>query len=998
MKALLALSLAALPLALPSVSRAGQISLVTRAPVPSRADTASGASSARQLSVDGRYLLFLSNAPNLVPGQIDTNGGRDVFLFDRVAGTITLVTHKAGASATAGNAPVSNLVRMTPDGRYVAYVSGAGDLAPGASQGGLFLYDRVSGKTVLVTREIGSASQSLSGNLREPFQLTTGGSIVFANGAPRSDVFAWDRVSGKTTLISHAAGSGTAANGSSRFPAVSADGRYVAFSSDASNLLPGPRLTGRNVFLHDRATGKTTLISHASASSSTPGNGPSQDAAVSSGGTWVLYYSQATNLVPGQQDQPSTVDLFLYERATGKTTLVSHASSAAATAGNLRSSDSLMTPDGGWIAFESLAGDLVPGLPTTGWYNVFLFERATGRITLASRAADSPLAGAAYDCHLSGLSADGRRVSFSTGAGNLLPAGADANQAADAFVFDRVTGAVTLVSAASPGVSGNLESSGPVLSADGNWVAYSTQATNLVAGKRDGNGLSDVVLYSLPSASARLVTLHPPGLGSVTPLGASRAVDVSADGRYSVFTSLASNLVPGQQDTNGVPDVFLYDRGLRQITRVSREAGSADFGLGISADGRFVVYQSTSTGTVPGQVDTNAADEGGSDVFLFDRTTGATTLVSHAAGSPVTTGNHASGFARISADGTWILFSSAATDLVAGQNPSPSVYNAYLYDRNTGQVVLLSHKFGDPSQPANGGSFPAGLSADGQVILLLSLATDLIPDLTPNQDTNGESDAFVVDRTAGITSLVSRTATDPTSAVGVFDAVLSADGGTVAFLSDSNEVVPGQTGLDDTNLFLHDLGSGEIRLVSHAAGSPADTRGASRPFSLSADGRWVAFASTGGLVAGQINTTGTYNVFLYDRDAGTSRLVSHASGSAVTTGNGFETHWPSISADGRIVTFRSRSTNLIAGQTGPAPSTGPLSLFVYDRATGANTLVTRSVLDPHRAGNGDTDSSLVSASGNLVLFSSAASDLVAGDFIVDPSGRSYPDVFLYTLP
>jgi Tol biopolymer transport system component len=788
MKTLLALSLAALPLSLPLAARADQIELVDQVPAGSRSDTAGGTSVPLQLSMDGRYLLFASDAANLMPGQRDENRGNDLFLYDRTTGVKTLVTHKAGAGATAAGlslGPLPVATAISPDGRWVAFTSPATDLVTG-QQGpaglNLFLWDRTTGATTLVSHKAGAPLVTANG-YSFGFHLADGGSLAFASNATdllstrndangTYDVFFWDRVSGKTTLISRTAKSATTAgNGTSQSPWVSGDGRWVAFETQATNLLPGAPLPTplQYVLLHDRATGKSLLVSHASRGASTAPQGYSGLPVVNTGGTWVLFRSNATDLVGGQQDRPGTDDLFLFERATGKITLVSHASASSTKAtGDVR--DFRMTPDGAWIAFTSGAADLVagqiePGAGATS--DVFLFERATGRNRLASRAAASPLTAADSDSLLSGLSADGRWVAFSNGAYNMLPnAGADTNQAADAFVFDRVTGQAGLLSAAIPGKPGNGGSTGPVISAEGSWIAYATYATDLVPGKKDLNALSDVVLTERATAKSRLVSLHPPPLPSLTPTAFSRAEGVSADGRWSVFTSAATNLVPGQRDGNdGYDDVFLYDHLLHAVTLVSRAAGSATTGGNgqaslprISADGRFVIYLSESSNAVPGQVDANGQSPGApydADLFLFDRITGTTALVSHAAGSPTTTANQECRVqAAISADGRWIVFASFATDVAGQVDPSGRSSHTYLYDRATGQNTLLDHAYGAPDQEADQDSEPAGLSADGNVVLLLSGARNLTPetffDIYPN--------AWVLDRTTGLFTLASRAA------------------------------------------------------------------------------------------------------------------------------------------------------------------------------------------------------------------------------------------------
>jgi len=1000
---------------------AGQIELVTRVPPGLSSDSASGGSSAPKLSADGRYLVFLSDAPNLVPGQIDRNGGNDVFLYDRVTGKTVLVSHAAGSEVTAGDLPVTLPgtieglpPQISPDGRYVAFTSEAGNLVAGQREQDslnvtpdLFLYDRQTRTTTLVTHKGGSAVTSSNSSLFD-FRMTSDGSIAFSSPASdlvehgtdtnfSLDVFFWDRRSGTTTLISHAASSSRrAAQGISDGAWPSADGRYIAFGSDASDLLPGLPHNIGNVFLYDRVSGKTVLVSHASSSPSKPANRGGGGPVLNAAGTYLVFASTATDLVPGlQDDTPLYFDIYLYERATGKIVLVSHTSSSLVTTGDGDSRAYNITPDGSWVVFLSRAGNLVAGQTETEGHSidVFLFERATGKILLASRAAASPVTAANQDCSEFDLSADGRWVVFTTFADNLVAGGADANHAADVFLFDRLAGTVSRLT------PGDAPSGSPAFSADGNWITFASQASNLARGARDLNGSQDVFLYGRPTGRTRLVSRQ--GIPSVTPSGVSVAAGVSADGRFSVFLSSAPNLAPGPLDANQKADVFLYDHVLRQITLVSRSAASPQvpgngqaYAARISADGRYVAYTSSATDLVAGQADANAAQADSADLFLFDRVAGTTTLVSHAAGSAITTGDRPSrGVPFLSADGTWVGFTSAATDLVPGQADGDSGDDAFLYNRVSGETVLLSHADGSPVRTANRAATLAGLSADGQIALLVSEATDLIASSGP-ADTNVSTDVFVLDRGAGVTTLVSRRASVPATAAGGEHPQLSADGRFVAFFSTGGDLVPGQVNnpAGDPDLYLLDRLSGTVTLVSHAAGSPVTAVGALSisGSAISADGHRIAFTSwASNLVPGQIDDTdypGSEDVFLFDLDSGAIRLVSHLAGSETRTGDSCLSSQPSISADGRLVAYLGNCQGLVANVTGSG-------IYLYDGTTGANALVTRSIASPGAAANGVSLGPIISASGNAVLFTSDAWDLVPGDF-----NGGFRDVFLYTLP
>ncbi|HEV7785355.1 MAG TPA: hypothetical protein VGQ28_08465, partial [Thermoanaerobaculia bacterium] len=408
---------------------AGSIELVSKAdPSP---DTF-GASFFSSASADGRYVVFESDAPNLVPGQVDTNFFYDVFLRDRVAGTTTLISHSSGNPNEASPAEGSLLsldAGISADGRYIAFISVGTDLVPG---------------------------------------------VTDANHA--SDVFLHDRVTGATTLISHAAGNpATTANARIDGCRISADGNYVAFASSATNLVAGqtvppPGDEVSNVFLYQRSSGALTLIGH--------GNGPSVSPEISADGGFVIFLSSATDLVPGQTDTNGGQDVFLYERASGAVSLVSRASGSSVRTGNHFSGDAHLSADGRWIAFTSESNNLVAGQVDAFTPDAFLFDRVTGEMRLASHTAASPQTAAGLFPSFGGniaMSADGRYVAFISQAANLVAGQVNLGTGPNVFVYDRIADQASLVSHApgSPATSpAGSDSRHPSLSADGRYVAF----------------------------------------------------------------------------------------------------------------------------------------------------------------------------------------------------------------------------------------------------------------------------------------------------------------------------------------------------------------------------------------------------------------------------------------------------------------------------------------------------------------------------------------------
>jgi Tol biopolymer transport system component len=377
----------------------------------------------------------------------------------------------------------------------------------------------------------------------------------------RYDVFVRDRSTGRTTRVS-VSSSGAQARpgpdpwGGSTAGGISANGRYVVFQSDAPNLVAGDTNRVSDVFLHDRVTGTTTRVSVSS--SGRQANGPSGFSTISADGRYVAFQSEARNLVRG--DTNHLTDVFVRDLRTGKTTRVSVNSRGAQARCNLSSCESTepaLSAHGRYVAFESSATNLVRH-DTNRLADVFLRDRRTGRTTRVS--VDSHGRQGGRDRTNNGsnapvISADGRYVVFHSADSNLVRG--DTNRVFDIFLHDCRTGRTTRVSVGSDGRQANAESLGPPsISADGRYVAFTSLASNLVSG--DSNDITDVFVRDLSTSRTILASLGDTGAqgdgGS-----AAGGVAFSADDRYLAFSSSASNLVPG--DTNGVPDAFVRDFG-----------------------------------------------------------------------------------------------------------------------------------------------------------------------------------------------------------------------------------------------------------------------------------------------------------------------------------------------------------------------------------------------------------------------------------------------------
>ena len=393
------------------------------------------------ISADGRYVVFTSEATNLVPG--DTNGEPDVFRHDRTTGITVLVSAGAGGVPADDESYTSYLPAVSADGRYVVFASDATNLVPNDTNGleDMFVRDLALGTTIRVS--VGPGGLEADGPSFESSISADGSRAVFTSGAtnlvsPASpenayQVYVHDLSTGTTTMAS-VSSSGVPANGSSSYPAISGDGRVVAFLSNSNNLAVGvpPSIVPYLVYSHDLQTGITTL------ETSSPGLLGGLTGALyqslSHDGSRIAFWSDAPDLVPG--DTNGVGDAFVLDRPSGTIRRVSVSSTGAQSSAIVNFPK--ISPDGRFVAFESDSGDLVPD-DRNGKLDGFVHDLETGatvRVSVDPAGRPGRPAGPSAN-FMYGFSADDRFVVLRSAYANLVPN--DTNRVDDIFVVDRAS-------------------------------------------------------------------------------------------------------------------------------------------------------------------------------------------------------------------------------------------------------------------------------------------------------------------------------------------------------------------------------------------------------------------------------------------------------------------------------------------------------------------------------------------------------------------------------
>ncbi|MBV6697610.1 hypothetical protein KV557_10775 [Kitasatospora aureofaciens] len=410
------------------------------------------------------------------------------------------------------------------------------------------------------------------------------------------------------------------------------------------------------------------------------------------------------------------------------------------------------------------------------------------------------------------------------------------------------------------------------------------------------------------------------GVNGARPDHQSTALGVSADGRYALFSSEATNLLPGTG--TGTITFGLYVRDLRNgrtelVSLADDGTPLAGVGeaAGISGDGRYVVFSSGAANAVPGQ-----PAKGWGNVYVRDRATGHTQLVTAGTASGGDQTRNGAWAPSISADGQYVAYMSTRTDLVPGAATKPDARNVYVTDRSTGTTRLVTT--GADGNPASADSGNAVISADGSTVGFSSKASNLIPPAQGAPDAEllrlRYTSLYTYDLDSGRTTLASLDATGGSGSAA--PAIRLSPDGRYAVYALGATPLPG--GKARTELFIHDLWTDDVKSIRTSA-NPAAVCWADPSAAITADDQWIYFS--GGCSDTVIPANkARYDLYRQDLTTGHTEPISTAPDSAEENGSAYG---PFPADDGATVVFTSTSTNLVPGSSG----TGSGSWQVYAR-------------------------------------------------------------------
>ena len=623
-----------------------------------------------------------------------------------------------------------------------------------------------------------------------------------------------------TELVSVDLGGGAAGGiGLNRNPGSSADmspdGRFVIFTSSATDLVSGVTDTngGADVFLRDLAAGTTVMLSvDASANAlGTVANTLLGGFVFSPDSTRLLFRTQATNMVGGLADTNNAPDWFVRDLLAGTTSCVT-INVAGTSTGNSTSfslEPPVFSPDGSLVAFVSIASDLVEGVTDPAGRDLFVRDLDAGTTELVSVTTSGAASGRATDDPAE-FSPDGRYLAFLDLAADLVAGGTDTNNFTDLFVRDLETDTTLLLTRNVDDTAAQF-SSAYEWTPDGSAVLFESPGTSLVANVTDANLGNDLFLWNVQAQAIDAVSVDPDGTS--TGDAVSRTVGVSPDSRYVAFASASTNLTPESTGGDVKQDLYVRDTATGTTAYVAtNDSSSVTFGLArFSPDGEHVLYQSDATDEVAGVADTN----GKPDLFLYDLATGTKSVVTVNAASTATGATLSTSVDDpvLSPNGRYISFVSAATDLVPDFTTS-STRDLFVRDLVAGVTTLVTAGLdGGGVGYDQGATRDAEFSPDSRFLVFTDNALLASP-VTTALEFNFATNLYAFDVVSRYQNLltVNAAGTKPAnggiagpfeSGVEPFSFIVSPGGDSVLFVSTFTDMVAGVTDSSATqDLFL----------------------------------------------------------------------------------------------------------------------------------------------------------------------------------------------------
>ena len=692
------------------------------------------------ITPDGRYVLFASTADNLAltssntPFLAQSPPKMNVFLRDRTNGTTTLVS--VNLAGTGGGNGDSIPIELSTNGQFALFESSASDLVPGDTNNAtdVFVRDLVNGTNILVS--ISTNGGCANGASWESAMTPDGRYVAFASTASNlvpndtngiQDIFVRDLQTGVTTLASPGAIPNATGPSRSDSPQLTPDGRYVAFLSTATNLVPGVTTVGE-VYVRD-LTGAATYLASGNAHTLIAGNAISYNQAISDDGQFVAFESSTNGSSTGGVIQR-------YHLQSGATDIV-YSKAAAIQTGYASFRNLDMTPDGRFIAFVA----------STNWGSgIYLWDAQTAKTTLVSGDTNNVVPMNSV-CDWPVVDPSGRFVVFLSTATSLTT-----NIVAGDFhlyLRDLQAGSTTLLDADTNGFGFPKDFLNPArLTPDRRFLAFDCSdeypATNIdnqppaFADRslvpNDNNHAYDVFVRDFTANTIELVSVRQPALPSQSPSDSSPAMIFSVDsgGRYVAFASASTSLVAN--DTNTYRGVFVHDLlgGTNLLvsadTNGFANANSMSTDPSISGDGRYVAFTSYASNLVVGYTQPRPDwpnGIGSPNVFVRDLQTGITRLVSVSADG-TSFGDSNSCLPVISADGRYVLFHSWAGNLTSTNKWDIPLENLSLRDLQAGMTYTLGFGYSMTPPPYNssfyGPTISSAMTPDGHFVAFCGYA------------------------------------------------------------------------------------------------------------------------------------------------------------------------------------------------------------------------------------------------------------------------------------